>query len=295
MTDDKRSANPVKTEGPQRGQGGDDARAESNVLQFPRDWIGPRDELVPFGAAAGSEARGEAVSEPKRRPEPTLPPGPDDFWGEGSAAVQDALQAPRPVESVVGLSRDTSTKPRHRWNRPPLRAATLISLVVAAVACVVVVLASAASEQVANKRTPALAHTPSAASHSGLVPAHVLATARASRQTIHHPARRRPSRGVHARPHSAGSGTLKARVSQAVSHRSSASAQSVRHTTPQPSTDRTAPTQDVSPAVSSSSGNGSSPSSDSGSTAGSSSSGSASTSPAGPVGPGAAFGPGRLG
>ena len=286
----------MKTEGRQRGQSGDDARAQSNVLQFPRDWIGPRDELVPFGAAAGSDTRGEVKSEPKRRPEPAVPPGADDFWGEGSAAVQDALQAPRPVEAVVELSRDTSTKARHRWNRPPLRATTLISLGVAAVACVVVVLAGAASEQVANlKRAPALAHTPSLVSRSGLIPAHVIATARASRQTIRHPARPRPSHGVHARPHSAGSGTRKAHVSQAVSHRSSASAQPVRHSTPPPSTDHTTPTQDVSPAVSSSSGNGSTSVSDSGSTAGSNSSASATTSPAGPVGPGAAFGPGRLG
>ena len=59
-------------------------------MRFPRDWIGPREQLVPFGPTAG----------PPRQPTAPLglPPSADDFWGEGSAAVQDALQAPDRIE-----------------------------------------------------------------------------------------------------------------------------------------------------------------------------------------------------
>ncbi len=59
-------------------------------MRFPRDWIGPREQLVPFGPAAGP---------PRQTTAPFgLPPSADDFWGEGSAAVQDALQAPDRIE-----------------------------------------------------------------------------------------------------------------------------------------------------------------------------------------------------
>src|ERR1022692_3040421 len=51
-----RAANPVGTEGRQTEQNGRDARTESNVVPFPRDWLGPREELVPFGANANPSA-----------------------------------------------------------------------------------------------------------------------------------------------------------------------------------------------------------------------------------------------
>lgn len=47
------------------------------ILRFPGDWVGPLEELVPFGPAADREAS---------------PTGPD-FWGEDSAALQDAVEA----------------------------------------------------------------------------------------------------------------------------------------------------------------------------------------------------------
>jgi len=267
------------------------------VLQFPRDWIGPRDELVPFGVAAGSYASGAVQSDPKLGPEPALPLGADDFWGEGSAAVQDALQAPRPFQPVGELSHDVPTETRRRWNRRPVRAATLIGLGAAAVVCAAVILASVASQSVVDlTRTPTLERSPSLASGFGLISSHAVAAARARRQTILHPARPRPTRGIRTRRHSAQPETGKVRVSKAVSQRSSASAHSVGDATRQPSTVRAAPVQ-VSPTVDSSSGDGSSPSPSSSSDASASSerSGSASPPPAGPVGPGAAFGPGHLG
>lgn len=44
------------------------------VVRFPRDWVGPLEELVPFGPSADRE------NEP-------------DFWGEDSAELQDAVEA----------------------------------------------------------------------------------------------------------------------------------------------------------------------------------------------------------
>jgi hypothetical protein len=62
--------------------GEQEARPRTNVVRLPRDWLGPRDELVPFGPRASSED----AEEP--------PPTAEDFWGERSASIHDALQAP---------------------------------------------------------------------------------------------------------------------------------------------------------------------------------------------------------
>jgi hypothetical protein len=50
------------------------------VVRFPGDWVGPLDELVPFGPSADRDQAATA--------------GEPDFWGEGSAALQDAVEAP---------------------------------------------------------------------------------------------------------------------------------------------------------------------------------------------------------
>lgn len=66
-----------------------------NVVRLG-DWIGPRDELVPFG-------RRGAGPEPQRPPEEPspatfavseAPPSADDFWGERAGGLHDPLQAP---------------------------------------------------------------------------------------------------------------------------------------------------------------------------------------------------------
>jgi hypothetical protein len=72
----------------------------NKVVRLPRDWLGPRDELVPFGQSA---------------PPPTEPDlagfAPDDFWGERAAAIHTAVQAPeaRPPEGPAATG---STKVR---------------------------------------------------------------------------------------------------------------------------------------------------------------------------------------
>jgi hypothetical protein len=50
-------------------------------VRLPRDWIGPREDLVPFGPRANAVS-----SEP--------PPAAEAFWGEGSAEIHDAVRAP---------------------------------------------------------------------------------------------------------------------------------------------------------------------------------------------------------
>jgi hypothetical protein len=69
-------------------------------VRLPRDWLGPkdwrepRDELVPLGLTA-SEAPETGALSPRPLPdEEESPPSADTFWSEGSAAIQDALQAP---------------------------------------------------------------------------------------------------------------------------------------------------------------------------------------------------------
>jgi len=83
------------------------------VVRLPRDWLGPREELVPFGPRASSEDTEE------------LPPSAEDFWGERSAAIHDALEAPADTASGP-----RGARPRRRFDRKP-RAAALGVLVIA--------------------------------------------------------------------------------------------------------------------------------------------------------------------
>lgn len=54
-----------------------------NVVQLPRDWLGPRDELVPVGTPADA------------------PPTAESFWSEDSAALQSAWQQPEVSEPAT--------------------------------------------------------------------------------------------------------------------------------------------------------------------------------------------------
>jgi hypothetical protein len=58
-------------------------------VRLPRDWLGPREELVPIGAATRARADGSGEDGSVE----TLPPTAHDFWGEDSAALHDAMQA----------------------------------------------------------------------------------------------------------------------------------------------------------------------------------------------------------
>jgi hypothetical protein len=60
-------------------EGDETAQPAEKVVRLPRDWLGPREHLVPFGSGAAA---------------PETPPSAADFWGERSAAIHGALQAP---------------------------------------------------------------------------------------------------------------------------------------------------------------------------------------------------------
>jgi hypothetical protein len=70
-------------------------QSQADVVRLPRDWLGPRENLVPFGPRAVSLDTEAA------------PPSAEDFWGERAAAIHDALQAPanaHPNSKSAGLA-----------------------------------------------------------------------------------------------------------------------------------------------------------------------------------------------
>lgn len=69
--------------------------AEDNVVRLPRDWLGPREELIPFGPSAEAEDDGLAT-----------PPSTHDFWGEPAMGVWEPDSAgaeSRPRRALPGL------------------------------------------------------------------------------------------------------------------------------------------------------------------------------------------------
>jgi len=93
------------------------------VVRLPRDWLGPREELVPFGPRASSEGAEES------------PPSPNDFWGERAASIHDALEAP-----ADGARLAFGAQIRRRFDRRPR--ATAVGGVAIAVLVVIGILSS---------------------------------------------------------------------------------------------------------------------------------------------------------
>jgi hypothetical protein len=69
-------------------QGDGDERTTENVVRLPRDWLGPREELVPIGS------RARAPETPDDAPPESLPPTAASFWDEDSGSLQAPMQAP---------------------------------------------------------------------------------------------------------------------------------------------------------------------------------------------------------
>ena len=82
--------------------GEQEARPRANVVRLPRDWLGPREDLVPFGPRASSE---DAIEPPTSA---------NDFWGERSAAIHDAVEAP-----AAGARAPVGVDIRRRFDRRP--------------------------------------------------------------------------------------------------------------------------------------------------------------------------------
>ncbi len=69
-------------------QGDGDERTDENVVRLPRDWLGPREELVPIGS------RANAAQTPHDASPESLPPTAASFWDEDSGSLQAPMQAP---------------------------------------------------------------------------------------------------------------------------------------------------------------------------------------------------------
>jgi hypothetical protein len=90
-----------------------------NVVPFPRDWIGPLDDLVPIGTAGEDEEITDAFAA-------------DAFWSEGSASLHQVIEAPAPA----GFERPAVNPPILRRKRPAPRGRFWMVALGAAAACV---------------------------------------------------------------------------------------------------------------------------------------------------------------
>jgi hypothetical protein len=121
----------VENDGPKTPSGEEEVDPTANVVHFPGDWFGPRDDLVPFGPRA-SDAASEVADEPSVGAR--TPVRAQDFWGEESASIHDAMAGPEaepgtgagavePVAQPIaasgaGVRRVRVRRPRVRLRRP---------------------------------------------------------------------------------------------------------------------------------------------------------------------------------
>jgi hypothetical protein len=246
----------VETEGRKSEQGGLEPGTNNNVVPFPRDWLGPREELIPFGSSAEQSAAA---------------PGAEAFWGGDCDPLDAVVATPAAAPAIPG-----------RWFRP-------LGGRLAVGALVVALLAAAVYGRIVGLPTgesgPAVGSNVAAAGFFdlALLRGAVGAPAvEASKPAAHHPVRprRRPAARVRHRP------AVSTRVSGI---RSTAAASS---TTSDAAAPVTSSSQPVSSTPSSSATTESTATSSS-ATHSSVSSHTANVRP-GPVGPGAPFGPGQL-
>ena len=139
---------------------------DDNVVRLPRDWLGPREDLIPFGVSA-DEPSG-AVS---------TPPNADDFWGESSASVQDAVQASA-FASGDEMRRRAGSAIQTR--RRPLSVLVVSAAILAAAAALFAT--GAPKSSVRRRRSTMASITPSAAPYHLVEPMSGRALERALRQ-----------------------------------------------------------------------------------------------------------------
>lgn len=143
---------------------GETVATDDNVVRLPRDWLGPREHLVPFGSAEPSDV---ATAEPI---------GADAFWTESSADVQDAWRGPTsdtlPAQAETSADETGITasegpavvRPRTRFRggaRLPHRrvAAAVVAVAGAAAVSIAVVAMTTGGSQPAGLRSLARVHT----------------------------------------------------------------------------------------------------------------------------------------
>lgn len=94
----------------------------NNVVRIPRDWFGPKDDLVPFGPRAWPEAEDRAGLSAGAAGDAATPLDAETFWGEDADSVHDV---------VAGRSAVASGGPA-RENRRTVIAAGVVVLLIAA-------------------------------------------------------------------------------------------------------------------------------------------------------------------
>jgi len=150
-------------------QGDGDERTTENVVRLPRDWLGPREELVPIGP------RARAAQPPDTE---SLPPTAASFWGEDSGSLHSPMEAPRDpslgdgAPAASGAARRPRAMPRLRLGVrgsraariAPRRRAGAAAVVGLLVVCVVVVLAAIGQSEggTHNPRATAASLSPNA-------------------------------------------------------------------------------------------------------------------------------------
>lgn len=77
----------METEGRKNEQGGLEPGTNNNVVPFPRDWLGPREELIPFGRGAEQSA---------------VAPGAEAFWGGECDPLEPVVASPAPATAIAG-------------------------------------------------------------------------------------------------------------------------------------------------------------------------------------------------
>jgi hypothetical protein len=131
-------------QGSETTEGDGQTRTTENVVRLPRDWLGPREELVPIGSRADALDRldGDTTSR--------LPPAASSFWDEDSGSVQAAMQAPagewqspRPEPTAAPPKRHRRPRIHARWPETgPLSTRGRASLALGVIAtCVIAALA----------------------------------------------------------------------------------------------------------------------------------------------------------
>ncbi len=294
----------MENEGPKTPGGEEEADPAANVVHFPRDWFGPPEELVPFGPRASNES-------------PPLPVRAEDFWGEESASIHDAMAGPRaevdPTEPMEPLAEPPPHRrararrtpaPRVRVRRPPLRVprpqvrltwprVRRRPVVVAAVVASSCLVAASIVGSLWSGRVP-LAHggrdgaTLGPAVIAPAVPPITTAQTEARAESR----RRAASHGRASRARRSRASASRARVSASAGGR--APSQSVVATTSSSSVGSSARGDQSSGTGGVSSATSAAPASASSGSSGGGAGGSGGHS-SGPVGPGAPFGPGHLG
>ncbi len=99
-------------EGPETDVGNEGTEQTNKVVRLPRDWLGPREHLVPFGTATPPEPAPEEIE--------SASPA-DAFWGEDAAAIHHPFEAPASDPAAADAPRSGAPRlrarqlPRRRW------------------------------------------------------------------------------------------------------------------------------------------------------------------------------------